>query len=62
MFNVAYEDGMVTSNRRVSNDMLDQSFGESLQDLARTAIEDQDNEIAQRSSERRAEIKSIARA
>ena len=23
-FNVTYEDGMMTSNRRVSNDMLDQ--------------------------------------
>ena len=40
MFNVNYEDGMVTSNRRVSNELLDQSFGESFQDLARTAIED----------------------
>ena len=61
-FNVNYEDGMVTSNRRVSNDVLDQSFGESFQDLARTAIEDQDNEIAQRSGQRRAKIKSIVRA
>jgi len=26
MFDVKYEDGMVTSNRRVSNDLLDQSF------------------------------------
>ncbi len=62
MFNVNYEDGMVTSNRRVSNDLLDQSFGESFQDLARTAIEDQDNEIAQLSGQRRAKIKSIVRA
>ncbi len=31
-----------------------------LQDLARTAIEDQDNEIAQKSGGRRAKIKSIA--
>jgi hypothetical protein len=61
LFNVTYEDGVVTSNRRVSNDLLDQSFGDSLQDLARTAIEDQDNEIAQRSGRRRAKIKSIAR-
>ncbi len=61
-FNVTYEDGMVTSNRRVSSELLDQSFGESLQDLAHTAIEDKDNEIAQRSGERRARIKSIARA
>ena len=62
MFNVAYEDGTMTSNRRVANELLDQSFGDDLQDLARTAIEDQDNEIAQRSGERRAKIKSIARA
>jgi hypothetical protein len=49
----------VTSNRRVSSDLLDQSFGDPLLDLARTAIEDQDNEIAQRSGQRRAKIKSI---
>ncbi len=61
-FNVNYEDGTVTSNRRVSNDLLDQSFGDSFQDLARTAIEDQDNEIAKRSGIRRAKIKSIVRA
>ncbi len=61
-FNVNYEDGMVTSNRRVSNDLLDQSFGESFQDLARVAIENQDNEIAERSGQRRAKIKSIAKA
>ena len=53
---------MVTSNRLVSGELLDQSFGESFQDLARTAIEDQDNQIAQRSGERRAKIKSIAQA
>ena len=61
-FNVTYEDGMVTSNRRISNDLLDQSFGDSIQDLARTAIEDQDNEIAQRSGQRRAKIKAIVPA
>jgi len=61
-FNVSYEDGMVTSHRRISNDRLDQSFGESLLDLARAAIEEQDDEIAQRSGQRRAKIKSIARA
>ena len=62
MFNVMYEDGMVTSNRRISNHLLDQSFGDSLQDLARIAIENQDNEIAQRSGQSRAKIKTIARA
>ena len=61
-FHVNYEDGSVTSNRRVANELLDQSFGDSIQDLARTAIEDQDNEIAQRSGQRRAKIKSIALA
>ena len=61
-FNVTYEDGRVTSNRRVSNDLLDQSFGGALLDLARTAIEDQDNEIAQRAGQRRAKIKSITQA
>ena len=59
-FNVTYEDGSMTSNRRVPNDLLDQSFGDNIQDLARTAIEDQDNEIAQRSGQRRAKIKTIA--
>ena len=59
-FNVTYEDGSMTSNRRVPNDLLDQSFGDDIQDLARTAIEDQDNEIAQRSGQRRAKIKTIA--
>ena len=60
-FNVEYEDGSVTSNRRVSNDLLDQSFGDSFEDLARSALENQDNEIAQRSGQPRARIKSIQR-
>ncbi len=62
MFNVTYEDGTMTSNRRVANELLDQSFGDELLDLARTAIEDQDNEIAQRSNQRRAKIKSVTEA
>jgi hypothetical protein len=61
MFNVTYEDGTITSNRRVANELLDQSFGDQLLDLARTAIQDQDNEIAARSNQRRAKIKSIAK-
>ena len=60
-FNVTYQDGTVTSNRRVSAELLDQRFGDSIRDLARTAIEDQDNEIARRSGQRRAKIKSIDR-
>ncbi len=60
VFNVTYEDGTVTSNRRVPTDQLDQSFGDSLLDLARTAIQEQDNDIARRSNRKRAKIKSIA--
>ena len=60
-FNVVYEDGSVTSNRRVSNDLLDQTFGDLLEDLVKSVISDQDNEIAQRSGQRRAKIKSITK-
>jgi len=59
MFNVTYEDGSMTSNRRVSSERLDVSFGDALLDLAHTAISEQDNEIAQHSNQRRAKIKSI---
>lgn len=62
VFNVTYEDGTVTSNRRVPTDRLDQSFGDALLDLARTAIQEQDNDIAQRSNRKRAKIKSITEA
>ncbi len=61
-FNVAYEDGMVTSNRRVPNHLLDQSYGDAFEDLARAALEGQDNEIAERSGRSRAKIKSITKA
>jgi len=61
-FNVNYEDGTITSNRRVSADLLDQSFGDALLDLAHTAIKEQDNEIARRSNQPRGKIKSIVRA
>lgn len=61
VFNVDYEDGTKTSNRRVSNDLLDQSFGDTLLDLARVALENQDREIAERSGRQRANIKSIVK-
>jgi len=60
IFNVTYEDGSMTSNRRVPIDRLDQSFGDDLIDLARAAIEEQDEEIAQRSKQKRAKIDSIS--
>jgi len=62
MFNVSYEDGTMTSNRRVANELLNQSFGDDLLDLASAAIQGQDNEIAQRSRQRRAKIKTITKA
>lgn len=61
VFNVNYEDGTVSSNRRVPNTLLDISFGEAFDDLARSALENQDHEIAERSGHRRAEIKTIVR-
>jgi hypothetical protein len=60
MFNVVYEDGSMTSNRRVPNDQLDQSFGATLDELAHAAIEEQDDAIAHRSGRRRPKIKSIS--
>lgn len=60
VFNVTYEDGTLSSNRRVDSDQLDQSFGDALIDLARAAIEAQDEAIAQRSNRRPAAIKTVA--
>ncbi|MBT3885474.1 MAG: hypothetical protein HOO19_14180 [Rhodospirillaceae bacterium] len=62
MFNVTYEDGAITSNRRVPMGSLDQSFGDQLLDLAHTAIKEQDNEIARLSNQPRGKIKSIVRS
>jgi hypothetical protein len=59
VFNVVYDDGTLSSNRRVAVEQLDQSFGDALLDLARTAIEEQDHDIAQRSGQRPAKIKTI---
>ncbi len=62
MFNVTYEDGTITSNRRVDSEHLDQSFGDSLMDLAEKAIQDQDDAIAQISKRPRGKIKLITEA
>lgn len=61
MFNVVYEDESLSSNRRVSGDLLDDTFGDDPLDLARLAIEKQDDEIARRSGIRKPRIKSIVR-
>mgnify|MGYP001216542610 CR=1 FL=1 len=61
-FNVIYEDGSVTSNRRVASNLLDQSYGDALEDLVLKAITEQDLQIAERSGNPRAKIKSITPA
>ncbi|WNJ98662.1 hypothetical protein L2D14_12375 [Thalassospiraceae bacterium LMO-JJ14] len=62
VFNVTYEDGTLSSNRRVASEQLDQTFGEDLLELARKAIEAQDNEIAERSKQRPVRIKTVSAA
>ena len=59
LFNVTYEDGKVTSNRKVPSSMLGGLDGDA---PARHFIEAQDREIAERSGQARARIKSVARA
>jgi len=59
LFNVVYQDGSQTSNRRVPGDILGGLEGD---EPARAVIEAQDREIAERSGRSRGPIKSIARA
>lgn len=58
LFNVVYEDGTLTSNRRVPEDVLDDL---SDKDPARTYLEAQDRKIAEQSGMPRARIKSVTR-
>lgn len=62
MFNVVYEDDSLSSNRKVPAEQLDDTFGDDPLDLARLAIEKQDDEIAQRSGVRRPRIREVTRA
>jgi hypothetical protein len=59
LFNVIYEDGTLTSNRKVPGSMLGGLDGDA---PARHFIEAQDREIAERSGRARARIKSVDRA
>lgn len=59
LFNVTYEDGSMTSNRKVPADILDGLDGD---EPAREVIEAQDREIAERSGRPRGPIKAIERA
>jgi hypothetical protein len=58
LFNVLYEDGAVTSNRKVPGSMLGGLNGDT---PARDFIESQDREIVERSGRPRPAIKSITR-
>jgi hypothetical protein len=59
LFNVFYEDGSQTSNRKVPSELLGGLDGDT---PAQDAIEEQDREIAERSGRSRGPIKSIERA
>ena len=62
VFNVVYEDGSLSSNRRISGELLVDPFGtEDVMVLAQRAIEKQDAEIAQRSGVSKPPIKEITR-
>ena len=59
LFNVLYEDGTMTSNRRVPGEILGGLDGD---EPALAAIEAQDKEIEQRSGRSRGPIKTVERA
>jgi len=59
LFDVVYEDGTQTSNRKVPATELGGLDGDA---PARTIIEDQDQKIAEMSGSRRSPIRSIARS
>ena len=59
LFDVLYEDGTLTSNRKVPSEVVQSYEGDA---PAKDVIEAQDNEIAERSGRSRGPIKSISRA
>ena len=58
LFDVLYEDGTLTSNRKVPSSVLGGLDGDN---PARAIIEAQDREIAERSGRMRSRIKSMSR-
>jgi hypothetical protein len=58
LFNVVYEDGSMTSNRKVPADVLGGLEGDA---PAQAIIEAQDRDIAARSGRARGRIKSLTR-
>lgn len=59
LFNVLYEDGMVTSNRKVPSSAVGTIDGD---EPILATLQEQDREIEQRSGKRRSPIKSFERA
>ena len=59
MFNVVYQDGTLSSNRKVPIELVDGVDGDG---PAKAAIEAQDREIAERSGRPRGPIKTIQRS
>lgn len=59
LFDVVYEDGFRTSNRRVPTELLGGLDGD---EPARAVIEEQDREIQRMSGKSRGAIKTISRA
>jgi hypothetical protein len=59
LFDVVYEDGTKSSRRRVASVDLEDGNGD---DGAKTAIMAQDSKIAEKSNNRRGQIKSISRS
>ena len=59
LFDILYEDGTLTSNRRIPGGILQSYEGD---EPARGFIEKQDREIEERSGRSRGRIKSINRA
>jgi hypothetical protein len=61
MYNVVYEDGTLSSNRRVPGDVLQDMLGSDEKELAQNFIQSQDETIAERSGYAKARIKTVAR-
>jgi hypothetical protein len=63
LFNVVYQDGTLSSNRKVPSEIIEAWDGDAERDArVRAFIETQDREIAERSGRPRGPIKTIARA
>ena len=58
-FDVFYEDGTQSSNRRISSELLNGLDGDA---PAMAIFEEQDREIGERSGQPRSKIKSVARS